>query len=596
MTGHLAFADFALERPDSGCEVLCWDGRLDNRSELEGRLHGALRGARTDQAVAGAAYQTWGVAGLRELVGDWSLVIRDPHQRAVILASDYAGVRPLYYCHDATGVSWSTRLDALVAVAGDQGLDERYVAGFLTFGGCPTLTPYIGISSVPAGHAVSITARTVVTNPFWSPPTSDRIVYQDERRYDEQLRHLFVEAVTVRLQTHGPVLAELSGGLDSSSVVCVANQLIRSGAVPAREIVPISYVHRESLDLPFIDELERFCGIAGVRLSTHDQPLVRDDDVGTALPQAWTPLQKSVAATAARVGARVCLTGQNGDLAMGNWFDDSLQVAGALRHGHLAKAMRQSLAWSKVLRVPVGTVLWRAVRAAMPARFAPLDVYAVEGGTAPNDRETSLRREFAERTGAGDAGRWMSGEWLGAPPERRAHFRALGVMRDLRILQPFEPMHDIDYTHPFSHRPLIEFLMSIPADVLCGPGDPRRLMRRALSEFWPPRLRQRRSKSLFGAPWFEALTPLARRLLATPHWHVVERGWAERASLERRLVRLTRGLDCNESQLRHLIILEFWLRNRARRHASSANARLERSVPVNPTQMEKRNEEHWHVA
>jgi hypothetical protein len=281
---------------------------------------------------------------------------------------------------------------------------------------------------------------------------------------------------------------------------------------------------------------------------------------------------------------------------MGNWYDDSLQVAALLRRGRFVEAMTQSVAWSRVLRVPVGTVLRRAVQAALPARMTPRDLYAVEGSAGSKDRATSLRADFVERTGAGDAGRWVAEDWLDAPPERRAHFRALTVMRDLRILQPFEPMQHLDYTHPFAHRPLVEFLMSIPADVLCRPGEPRRLMRRALGDFWPPRLRQRRSKGLFGAPWFEALTPLAQRLLAAPTWEVVERGWADRSSMQTRLIRLTRGLDCNESQLRHLIILEFWLRNRARQQASNAGRRLETSITVTPTHMETRDEEQCHVA
>ena len=73
-----------------------------------------------------------------------------------------------------------------------------------------------------------------------------------------------------------------------------------------------------------------------------------------------------------------------------------------------------------------------------------------------------------------------------APPERRKHFHALSMMLELRTLQAPEPLQHLDYTHPFAHRPLVEFLMSVPADVLCRPGEPRRLMRRALSDQWPP--------------------------------------------------------------------------------------------------------------
>jgi hypothetical protein len=135
-------------------------------------------------------------------------------------------------------------------------------------------------------------------------------------------------------------------------------------------------------------------------------------------------------------------------------------------------------------------------------------------------------------------------------------------MLELRQLQPGEPLQHLDYTHPFAHRPLVEFLMTVPTDVLCQPGEPRRLMRSAFADLWPPKLRERRSKGLFNAPWQEALRPVARALLKDKQLHLVERGFVERTSVLARLERLSVGLECNESQLRQIILLELWLRNR----------------------------------
>jgi hypothetical protein len=125
-----------------------------------------------------------------------------------------------------------------------------------------------------------------------------------------------------------------------------------------------------------------------------------------------------------------------------------------------------------------------------------------------------------------------------------------------------EPLQYLDYTHPFAHRPLVEFFMAVPTDVLCRPGEPRRLMRSALSDLWPLKLRARRSKGLFNLPWQEALRPLAHALLQSRQFHSVERGFVDRASVLSRLERLSAGLDCNENQLRNIILLELWLRNR----------------------------------
>jgi hypothetical protein len=147
-------------------------------------------------------------------------------------------------------------------------------------------------------------------------------------------------------------------------------------------------------------------------------------------------------------------------------------------------------------------------------------------------------------------------------PERRKYFRTLTTMLELRHLQAPEPLQHLDYTHPFAHRPLVEFLMTVPANVLCRPSEPRRLMRSAFSDFWPLKLRDRRSKGVFNTPWQESLRPVARALVRARQLQVVERGFVDRASVRSRLERLCHGLDCNEFQLRQIIMLELWLRNR----------------------------------
>src|SRR4029077_94821 len=133
---------------------------------------------------------------------------------------------------------------------------------------------------------------------------------------------------------------------------------------------------------------------------------------------------------------------------------------------------------------------------------------------------------------------------------------------ELRALQAPEPLQHLLYTHPCAHRPLVEFMSSIPADIVCRPGEPRRLMRRALHELWPPELRKRRSKGSFSGVFLDSLRPLARTLLEERSLQVVDRGYVLPASLKKRLELLTQSLDCNEPQLRQIILLELWLRAR----------------------------------
>lgn len=544
--------------------VLHWDGRLDNRNDLLLLLGESLRDDTSNSAIAAAAYERWGTDGFVRLIGDWSMAIHDYANSTIVLASDYAGVRPLYYSVQRGEVFWSSRLQSVVDATGISELDEQYIGAFLLYGGCPNRTPYKGIYSVPAGNAVCVSSAGTKISRFWELPIRDEIRYRNEHRYEEQLRSLFREAVSVRLHADGPVLAELSGGLDSSSVVSMANQLMRCGAVPANSLTSVSYVWINSLDEPFIREVESFCGIKGVHLSTDDAPLINETDVGSVQPESHQPLRRSVALLSRQLGAKVLLTGQNGDLMMGNWFDDSLQVSASLRRFRIGRAYNEALQWSKILRLPLYRVIWQAACAALPPALASADVYTItDGSYVPKSTETSIQPALINRLGLSEPGNFFSDCWVQSPPQRRKYFRSLSMTLELRSLQTPELWRHMDYTHPFAHRPLVEFLMTIPVDILCGPGEPRRLMRSTLPYLWPAKLRMRRSKGLFNVPWQKALNPLARVLASMKEFHLVEGGFVDRMSLLSRLRECLEGLDCNESQLRNIIVLEMWLRARA---------------------------------
>ena len=363
--------------------------------------------------------------------------------------------------------------------------------------------------------------------------------------------------------SHIRISREAAVSVHDGGVVILDNRKGRMYSSGPARIATVSYVWKGSLDEKFIREVESFCGIEGAHISTHVTPVIGRTQAGISMPESFAPMRASVAEVANRLGAKVVLTGRTGDLVMGNWFDDSLQVAAHMRRLRLGRACRDGLAWSKVLGLPIYAILWRALRAALPPALSPAAAYAKpDGSYAPMKNETSLLPAFCERAGISGESEVFSTAWMQARPERRKYFRSLSMLLELRSLKAPEPLQHLDYTHPFAHRPLLEFLMTVPADVLCGPGEPRRLMRRTLSDLWPPDLRKRRSKGLFGAPWHEALQPLVRDLLQSRQFQVVERGYVDRASLVSRLEGLRAGLDSNATQLQQIVLLEFWLRNR----------------------------------
>src|SRR5581483_2195975 len=78
--------------------VMTWDGRLDNRDDFIVRLQAGLNDDYSDARLMAHAIQKWHDLALAEAIGDWSLACWNGRQREVVLARDYAGNRPLYYC------------------------------------------------------------------------------------------------------------------------------------------------------------------------------------------------------------------------------------------------------------------------------------------------------------------------------------------------------------------------------------------------------------------------------------------------------------------------------------------------------------------
>ena len=105
-------------------------------------------------------------------------------------------------------------------------------------------------------------------------------------------------------------------------------------------------------------------------------------------------------------------------------------------------------------------------------------------------------------------------------------------------------------------------MLEIPSDIVYRPGEPRRLMRRALSGIVPAEIIRRRSKAGYNSVFRRTLVPVANKLAKDSRPLLLEeQGFIVGKNFRDRLKRLEQGMECNEPQLRHLILMELWLRS-----------------------------------
>ena len=539
--------------------VVVWDGRLDNRQDLLLRLGPLVAGDASDEAIAVAAFGRWGLDGLRALIGDWCLAIWDCATRTLHLARDYIGVRPLYYCLDSRAVLWSTNLREISERSGRCDLlSDAFVSRFMSLRFSGEVTPFEGIRGVPAATCVSIASSgNEQRHRFWRFEPG-LIRYRNRRQYEEQLRALWREAVGARLRTAGTVWAELSGGFDSSSVVCMADGLIKSGGVGARAVQPISYVTLRSAEgdeRRFIAEVEARLGVTSEILGVEDYQQLRDAELDMVTPFATCGVALAGARRIRERGGRIVLSGRLGDAVMGCEPDNSIAIFDDLSEAHFLRALSNLRRWSRCARKPFIEIAWTLSRRCTLSGFTR----SIERrALARAARGLALLTPRLQRIVEDEASSLSCALESVRPSKRQIAAQVLGDAFGAQLNIPHPPA-GLVYTHPFTHRPLVEYVAAIPGEELSAPGELRSLMRRSFEGLVPARILRRVSKGYYPPSAMRATQPLAAAMRPVERLEVVQRGWIDPAHLDAAIQILTVGGTGSGGEVRRVLRLEEWL-------------------------------------
>jgi len=562
------FAAVASTEPDAlrpllarrGARLAAGDVRLDNRAEVAA-WGGVRAGRASDLELVLAAYAARGAGCLDGVLGDFSLVLWDGDRGTLTAARDPFGVKPLFLARQGDALLLSNRAAPL---AREGELDEEWAADFLVGAMAPPgRTVWAGVQAVAPGEVATWRAGALSRRRFWSAADFAPAEAADERGATETFRGLLEEAVRVRTEGGVPVWSQLSGGLDSSSVVSVAQKLAGAGRGPG---IAGTVTLVESLgdgdERTYSDTVVRRWG---VRNETLVDPWAWQDDglppERTDEPRSHYPFwarDRAMAAMVRRAGGRVLLSGQGPDhyLAGNLGFVTDLLAAGRVRAAlrelvRFSVAARQSF-WTGLGRHAVDPFLpaWLKLRRARPHEQLPewLDPGFVR------------RLEVARRL--------PLVRHLAAP--RGGSFFAHQVAAELEGLSGFlerGPFEDgIEMRYPFLHRPLVEHSLRLPPGLRIRPGGGKHVLREAMRGILPEEVRTRRGKGGIDARLLWALNrewPRLEALLRDPE--IARRGWVRADALRAATARARQGEVTSLPFLLCSLSLETWLSVRAGR-------------------------------
>ncbi len=495
------------------------DARIDNRDELIGSLgiDGHVKRRITDAALILRAYEKWGEDCPAKLLGDFAFAIWDGREHRFFCARDHFGVKPFYYYHrSGSAFVFGSEIKALLCIPEvPRRLNETRVAEYLV----PMLedeaiTFYQEIFRLPPGHSMTLSAEKVSVRPYWFLDPSRELRLRSDEEYAEAFRELFTEAVRCRLRSAFPVGSLLSGGLDSSSIVCVARKLLPAhGNTQLHTFSAIYDEVQECDERPFIKAVLAQNGLKphyvhADRLS----PLTDLDRVFYHQDEPfWVPnlfmFWGGLYSTAHGQGVRVLLDGMDGDTTVSHGLAYLEELARSGRWVALAKEVTRL--GQRFNRAP-WWFLWRYI-------LNPLIPEPIRKAWRSWDGGAVMNREFARHVGLPDRAQMLRRHMpRRARISREGHWRELTSGLNayaLEVLDKAASAFSIEPRYPFFDKRLAEFCLALPPEQKLYQGWNRVVMRRAMEKILPEEVRWRGGKADLSPNFTRGLLAFERGIL-----------------------------------------------------------------------------------
>ncbi len=537
-----------LHSAPCGLTLTC-DARLDNRDELLAQLTDELERLQVlaeplkaenvgDGALILAAYMRWGEGCAEQLLGDFAFAIWDENKQRLFCARDHVGVKPFYY-HHAAGEHFvfASEIKAIFQMPQvSRARNEKRIAEYLLFAFSDhESTFYSQVRRLPAAHTLTVSRSEFRLQRYWNLSETPMQHGLSDAEADARFREILYEAVRCRLRGRaGEVGGFLSGGLDSSSLMCVAREVKREQTLAGEQSEPLPVFSTIYDEVPECDErqwINNVLDMGGLkpnwikgesRSALMDleeiQWFVDEPLLAPNLCSGWAQYQR-----ASEQGVRVLLDGHGGDEVIGSGYN---------RLNELARAKQWKTLWRE-LRLLERNGFWgddgvsanammRLYLAALwtPARLTRRVVAAIARRLNRNEKRHAsaqnvgsaidtkiaegdeiINADFARRIDAAS----LHEAWEREQPrpncgDRETNERVLATALQTMALETLDKAaaaSGVEARYPLWDKRLVEFCLALPAQHRLRDGWSRLIIRRALENVLPPEVQWRTSKNNF---------------------------------------------------------------------------------------------------
>lgn len=475
---------------------LTYNGEVFNFQEIRAQLlaRGEKLHSTSDTEVLLKGLSLQGSSAIQPWRGMFALGFWQARERRLMLVRDRLGIKPLYYFYDGQTFLFASEVRALLAT----GLVPRRpsraaIESYMSYGSVQQpLTIVENVYALLPGHTLTFTEGRISTEAYWQLQTPDTYV-TNEAQLTEELSHLLLEAIRLRLVADVPVGVFLSGGIDSSAIVSLmrraTNGVIKSFSVAFAE-----------------DEFDesRYAEKVAYQFNTdHHKVTLAKGELLAKLPKALAALDQPamdglnsyiVSSAVAQAGLKVALSGAGGDEVFAG-YSFFRSVAQSERYRQQAQLLPLRMRRAAAAAINVFAQSNRTSKLSSLLRSEHLHEHSVQlhrrlftreqqqqlltaNGYAPDayQREQALLNTWTQQQIA------LSQT---ADAVNQASALDLGGYLSNTLLRDTDSMsmaHSLEVRVPLIDHRLVEFMLRVPGNLKIRANEPKRLLVNAVAD------------------------------------------------------------------------------------------------------------------
>lgn len=531
----------------AGSIAITSDCRIDNREELIAVLDLDNRHPEKipDSELILSAYQKWGEQCPEHLLGDFVFAIWDKRKQRLFCARDHMGVKPFYYYHQPGKIfAFASEIKALLCLREvPRRLNEVRIADYLNLMmEDKVITSYQHILRLAPAHTMVVNLQGTQTTCYWSLDPKREIKLDSDAAYAEEFRKIFREAVRCRLRSAYPIASQLSGGLDSSAVTCVARDILVTKDRKKTKLHTISTIFdkiRQCDERPFINAVLEQGGLIPHYIHGDEigplsslESVFQYEDEGFLGPSHFYPWIAN--RTANQLGMRVVLDGFDGDTTVCHGASRITELA---RQGDWKTSIEEVKAFAPHFGVKPDSAFANyalpylkefATKLRWMGFFQGVQLIHKHFGTSRKNlivnhgikpfinqikqllspkqkianysvgRNQLVRNNFAQQINLHQRIQTLDTSKKKPLTTREQHWLSLnqGVLPyTLELNDRCAANFSLEVRHPFMDKRLVEFCLALPAEQKLSNGFGRMVMRRALEGIIPEKVQWRPGKA-----------------------------------------------------------------------------------------------------